>query len=401
MKNIFAFISMFILVNYAKAQVNKVLNPSFEDTIGCPLTNNQIYLSKYWNGLDTLMEFNDQCKPDYYNSCSANFTPINNMLFNRNPKSGKALILSLLYFYEQATNTDIKDYARGKLISTLVNNKIYCGKFYVNLLSLSYYAVNKIGAYLDNGQLDTSNHCSSLDFVNAQIITNNIISDTTNWVKIENTFTSDGSENFITIGCFKNHFNVQALPINLQAMSQGSYYLIDDVSIIDISTPAFAGTDALIANGDSVYLGRPNEIGPECRWWANGAVVDSNLGFWAKPTQPTQYVLEQKICGNVKYDTVFVNISGHDGISPSPLGRAGVGLLPNPNNGSFTLSYKGNITAPTILIITDALGHIVDEVSIANATTHYQNNNLSNGLYFYGIRQNNSEIARGKILIHN
>lgn len=77
----------------------------------------------------------------------------------------------------------------------------------------------------------------------------------------------------------------------------------------------------------------------------------------------------------------------------------GFKVFPNPNNGSFTLSYKENITAPTNLIITDALGQIVDEVSIANATTHYQNNNLSNGLYFYGIRQNNSEIARGKILI--
>ena len=79
----------------------------------------------------------------------------------------------------------------------------------------------------------------------------------------------------------------------------------------------------------------------------------------------------------------------------------GFKVFPNPNSGSFTLSYKGNITAPTILIVTDALGQIVDEISIANATTNYQNNKLSNGLYFYGIRQSNSEIARGKILIKN
>ena len=79
--------------------------------------------------------------------------------------------------------------------------------------------------------------------------------------------------------------------------------------------------------------------------------------------------------------------------------ESGFKVFPNPNNGSFTLSYKGNITTSTYLIITDAIGQIVDEVSIANATTNYQNNNLSNGFYFYGIRQNNSEIARGKILI--
>jgi len=98
---------------------------------------------------------------------------------------------------------------------------------------------------------------------------------------------------------------------------------------------------------------------------------------------------------------VFVNVSGHLGFSPDIARQEAISIFPNPNNGSFTLNYKGNITAPTYLIITDELGQIIDEISISNATTTYQNNNLSNGLYFYGIRQNNYEIARGKILIQN
>jgi len=284
---------LMFFASYSKAQINKVLNPSFEDYTNCPFIQNQIYFANHWNTIDTSIYYPTAVKPDYYNNCSTNFAPDSNMYFRQSPKTGNALIMSLVYSYEQVTNTDFRDYAKGRLFEKLTLNKTYCGKFYVNLSPISYFAVNNIGCYLDNGKLDTSTVITPIDSINAQIITNSVITDTTNWVKIENTFVSNGTERFITLGCFKNHLNLQLVPFNTQSLYVDSYYLIDDLSVIDISTPAFAGTDAFIVTGDSVYLGRPNEIGPECRWLANGFVVDSNLGFWAKPTQPTQYVLQQ------------------------------------------------------------------------------------------------------------
>jgi Secretion system C-terminal sorting domain len=339
MRVVLIIISLCIINLLCKAQVNLVPNPSFEDTIGCPWANNQIYFANHWNSLDSTTNFQDNCKADYYNNCSINQSPTSNLFFNKSPKTGNGLILSLNYSYDTLYDTDFRNYSRVRLYSNLVAGKNYCGKFYTTLVSISYFATNKIGAYLDNGTLDTNTVCSALDFINAQVISNSVISDTTNWVKVENTFPANGTERYITLGCFKNHFNLQATPFNTQSPYVGSFYLIDDVSVVDYNLPAFAGTDAMIANGDSVYLGRPNEIGPECRWWANGvALNDSSLGFWAKPTQPTQYVLQQKICGNIKYDTVFVNVSGHVGLAPTTKAEGAFKLVPNPNNGSFIIS---------------------------------------------------------------
>ena len=337
MRTTFLLVSFTIIRVIGYSQINLVLNPSFEDTSACPFTNNQIYFARHWNSLDSTSNFIDNCKPDYYNTCSSNFGLPHSPIFYQNPKSGNALVHINTYTYDTLSNNDFRDYARGLLVSNLTSNKMYCGKFYINMMAISYFATNKIGAYLDNGTLDSNTSCSPLNFVNAQIINNNVISDTTNWVKVENAFVANGTERYITLGCFKNRFNLQAVPFNNQSPYIGSFYLIDDVSVIDYNLPAFAGNDASIAIGDSVYLGRPNEIGPECRWLKNGLVVDSNLGFWAKPTQPTQYVLEQKICGNVKYDTVFVNI-GHDGLNDTRRVGDAFKLLPNPSNGSFIIS---------------------------------------------------------------
>jgi len=101
-------------------------------------------------------------------------------------------------------------------------------------------------------------------------------------------------------------------------------------------------------------------------------------------------------------DSVFVIAEDGVGLSPSlSSAENGVGIFPNPNNGSFTLSYKRNITAPTFLAITDVYGKEIDNLAIENTTTNYQNNKLSNGIYFYSIKQNNNEIARGKIVVQH
>jgi len=389
MKYYYLIIITCLTLSQVNGQINHVLNPSFEDYSNCPFVQNQIYFANHWNTIDTSIYYPTAMKPDYYNNCSPNFAPDSNMFFHKKPKSGDALITSALYSYDLVTNYDFRDYAKGSLFDTLILNKVYCGKFYVNLESYSYYAINKIGAYLDNGMLDTSTVVTPIDSINAQVISNNIITDTTNWVKIENAFIANGTESFITIGCFKNHLNMQTQISNLQSPEFTAYYLIDDISLIDVTTPAFAGTDALITNGDSVYLGRPNEIGPECRWWANGAVVDSNLGFWAKPTQPTQYVLEQKICGNVKYDTVFVNVSGHDGLnSPTnlPKGEA-FRLVPNPASSVVNIEGKQSFTSIEIYNVQGSLVEKINNKTIVNYQLSIANYNK--GMYILKVTDKN------------
>ncbi|HTF03498.1 MAG TPA: hypothetical protein VK826_05705, partial [Bacteroidia bacterium] len=53
-----------------KAQVNLVMNPSFEQIDTCPYNADQVHFASPWNGLFT---------PDYYNACSTggNSVPYN------------------------------------------------------------------------------------------------------------------------------------------------------------------------------------------------------------------------------------------------------------------------------------------------------------------------------------
>ena len=71
-----------------------------------------------------------------------------------------------------------------------------------------------------------------------------------------------GGENYITIGNFNNDISTDTLTNNSSGQNEGSYYLIDDVSVISIdnipgSMLAFAGNDATISQeGDSVFIGQ-------------------------------------------------------------------------------------------------------------------------------------------------
>ena len=333
--------SLKLIVAYS--QTNLVLNPSFEDTVHCPFNNNMISYAMNWSGIDTAASaLFSNCNPEYFNSsCGIILTSVQ-PYFHQNARTGSGMVGSIFLSFDSVLLNDNRNYMQGKLSQPLQGGKHYCVKYYVVALdTASHYFNNKQAAYLDDGGIDSVINCSApIPNLQPQLVNSTIITDTANWVKLEGSFVAIGNETRITIGNFSPYTQTNYIVQNIPSPLEGvSYYGVDDVSVIENNLPAFAGTDALIASGDSVYLGRPNEIGPECRWWANGtALNDSSLGFWAKPTQPTQYVLQQKICGNVKYDTVFVNISGHDGLNDSRRVGDNFKLLPNPSNGTFIIS---------------------------------------------------------------
>ena len=384
---------MFILVNYAKAQINYVLNPSFEEYSECPTLTDQISFANHWSSIDTLT--NPQltyCSPQYFNACSSTMGVPMGYFNCQLAKSGNAFSGYGALWVDSSNQAvyDIREYVQGRLVQNLTGNATYCVKYYTVSQDSVALRCNKQGVYFDDGGIDslTTDCLSPLTNITPQIENNTIIIDAVNWQKLEGTFLANGSERFITFGNFKSYLNTQQITFSTSLFSQ-AMYLIDDVSVVDYNLPAFAGTDALITDGDSVYLGRPNEIGPECRWWANGAVVDSNVGFWAKPTQPTQYVLEQKICGNVKYDTVFVNISGHDGLnSPTnlPKGEA-FRLVPNPASSVVNIEGKQSFTS---IEIYNSQGSLVEKIS-TKPIVNYQLliANYNKGIYILKVTDKN------------
>ena len=103
-------------------------------------------------------------------------------------------------------------------------------------------------------------------------------------------------------------------------------------------------------------------------------------------------------CGAYYYiDDVSVELVDETGLSPSLLGRDGVGLFPNPNNGLFQLSCSSNekITCQLLSIA----GQIIEsrEYKPIHNSVAFDYGNVGNGLYLLRVISN-TEIITLKVI---
>lgn len=359
------------------AQVNFVANPSFEEYSQCPDNGDGIAFANHWSAIDS--NGNQYCTPEYCHTCgthSLSSLPANQN-FYQYPRNGSGLAVIQTYYDQSTPHPYFRDYLLGRLTSQLENNKSYCVTFYVNFVEMSEYFVDKVGAYLDDGSICNVFNCSGpLTQFQPQVEnTSGLITDTLNWVKIEGSFTSDGTERFITIGNFYNLAGTNAIPAYNQNIGY-SWLLIDDVSIVETDLEAYAGPDTWVVEGDSVFIGR-NEIVPGCTWLVNGTVVDSGAGIWVHPTATTTYVVEQTICGLAKTDTVVVSVFpvSVNGITNGQQ----VSIYPNPATSELLVKQEKHVF--TQAVIYNQLGQQVSEHLLNDKETKVNIANLPVGVY--------------------
>jgi hypothetical protein len=268
--------------------------------------------------------------------------------------------------------------------------------FYVCLIDAAGFAVKEISACLDNGSIDTAAACGLPQTRYIPQITNpgGIVSDTMNWTKIEGSFVANGAESFITIGNFRNKAGTTAMlvPADIRFTTGGvhySIYLVDDVSVIESDLPADAGPDKHVGKGDSVYIGRPKEVGLECTWSLSGstAIIGTGAGIWVKPAATTSYVVTQTLCGTVKKDTVRVEVwaAGVHSVN----GQAQQYMLsPNPGNGIIQLSQTAIDVLPVSLSVHESSGRQVysGSISFHDGQASLDAAGLSPGFYILQLR---------------
>jgi hypothetical protein len=253
----------------------------------------------------------------------------------------------IITYYKDAydtTATARREYLQGRLGGRLTAGKSYSVFFYISLPQSSPYANNNIGAYLDDGTIDTTSQCGMPETTHhPQINDTSIYADTLHWKKIEGTFIANGTERFITIGNFFDGAHTDTIFLdywNYPSKYAGAY-LVDDVGVINCDNIPNAGNDTAIRQGDTVFLGTHEQLLPY-KWYVMGslAAVDSGSGLSVHPSVTTTYVLAQTLCGVTKYDTVTVTV-WKEGVSPlSAEGR--LLLYPNPSNGSLTIENAAN-----------------------------------------------------------
>jgi hypothetical protein len=417
MKNI-AIISFLACVALKSvAQANFVKNPSFEEYSKCPDDWNKIHYAKYWqNAIDSLMPYG----MEYYNTCgnssgdNALYVP-NNGGFWQMPHTNNAMAGAVMFYNKTSPPPPIplpfnyRDNLQGHLIKPLTNGKIYCVSFWINSAEATGYVHNKIGAYLDNGAINSIADTAGEEItsVTPQVFTNTIIEDTMNWVKIEGSFVATGNETHITIGNFFPNAAVSTkFPNYWNVYTQYSYYLIDDVSVIPIDLDINAGDDTYVPIGSKVKIGRTKDsttaMGLDCKWYKKGVLIDSGAIISVNANSIINavdtYVVVQNICGVIKRDTVNVKTTGL-GISEMNFENA-YSIFPNPSNGNFSITCfaipKASITAK----VYDLLGRVVHQepLNFSNKEATLKLN-IPSGSYILELKDEAGNVQRERIVI--
>ena len=207
-------------MSYTKAQ-NLIMNGSFETytaPLNCPLAD--FTPVNNWYGLGTV---------DYCTSlCSSGGTLPINLLGNTQPKNGVAIGGG--YFFIALNNA--KEYFAQHLQQPLKKDYIYCMQYYVTRAEHFDWAASNIDAWfsINPPQLSSGFYIDTIPQIKNY---SGIITDTTNWVLIADTFIAKGGEQYVTIGNFNISTPSQTLFVggSLPLVNNGAYYFIDSVSL--------------------------------------------------------------------------------------------------------------------------------------------------------------------------
>lgn len=382
------------------SQVNFVSNPSFESIYNCSAAN-YVSIAKYWNSIDSVKL---PVGGEYYNACYGN-VPYGPFGFQK-ARTGNAFVRITPYCSNPCSFYNSRYIPKNRLRTNLIAGKTYCAKMYVNLENISPYAIDALQILLGDATLDTIKYCAMpLTYLSPQVsnTVGNPIGDTLNWIEVSGTFTANGTEKYLILGNFKSDA-ITASTATFTGMSGGiwSEYMVDDVSVIDFNLAAYAGPDKNINLGDSTFIGRPPEIGLDCIWTTGTVTVGDSAGIWVKPTSTGtfSYVVTQNICGNIKKDTINVNVSPGL-VSENELFAQSISLFPQPANESVILSLKNLYDNELKIEIINVDGKTVRglNLEIRRNKVEIQTRDLAAGIYFLRIENSTNQTAIKKLVI--
>ncbi len=370
MRQIVALIVLIFLPICSWSQINLVLNPSFENHTACPDNEDEVTYSIGWTSLDSAWRAPDWIHdksgvPEYCHLCASDHTVgiPSGAYFFQYCRTGNGMMQVQMYHRYNEYGTYDRDYLQGRFTHTLEAGRSYKVSFYA--VGAGIFVVSKIGAYFDDGTIDTTLHPQWGQYhCHPQIVDTNIITDTANWVEVSGVYTATGNEKFITIGQFAHNYETRSLTyldtthLTCTPCDFYSWYLVDDVSVIDCATMPFAGNDTLIHPGDSVFLGTYEALIP-WYWYQLGSstAIDSGGGLWVHPTATTRYVVTQDICGDgIKADTITVHVwPDTPTVVHTIIDPININVYPNPTSSEFTIDGARGCTVEII----NAIGQTV------------------------------------------
>ena len=227
---------IFLLFSFLQASSqNLVPNPSFETITNCPTSNSQFNLATPWQKPTSSIT-----TPDLFNSCfsgggSCTAMDVPGNFAGTAPARTGNGYAGLITKY---TVANLREYLVIELSSPLVAGNSYDVGAYVRLATNSRYSTNNFGLHLSNGMLSQTTGCCNNGTIN---ITPTIeepagISDRNNWTLVGDTYTANGGERYLTIGCFSPDNQNNIVDHGFQGgscalVTSGAYYYLDDVFV--------------------------------------------------------------------------------------------------------------------------------------------------------------------------
>ena len=198
---------------------NLVSNPSFEEYSNCPTDLGQVENSNGW--------FSARLTPDYFNSCSTNpeSSVPDNYWGNQAAFSGSAYA-GFTAFQE----ADIREVLGTQLNTPLTIGTKYFVTFYCSLYNAeqNMCASNNIGITFSKNEFNGFTDTVPLNN-QSLVFSDGIVTDTTDWVQVKGSFTSDSAYQYIYLGNLFDDANTQH--IVLQPLGARAYYFVDKVCV--------------------------------------------------------------------------------------------------------------------------------------------------------------------------
>ena len=211
---------------------NLVPNGGFENIDSCNFGIN--CWAGVSNGLAPPWDSPTGGSPDLFNTCcTRSYCRVPSVSYGfQYAHTGNGYVGEEVY---QSNNNVGREYIQAPLDSILLPQHKYCVAFYVSLSNDFDMGTNNIGMYFSS----THTHITSLGTTRLnlipQIIDTSIVSDTANWTLISGQYIASGGEQYIIIGNFNTYQTIDTLSLTYPSPG-GSYYYIDDVSIVDCTT---------------------------------------------------------------------------------------------------------------------------------------------------------------------
>jgi len=397
-------ILIFILNSLFISAQNLILNPSFEEFSGCPFASSQIWKSPPWKGYS--IEYNNACAPQW--GFSVPYNPFGFQYAN----SGIATVGFIPF--TDSINVDARELI-FQMIPSLIPSRRYCASFFTNLADASrfgidcmeiYVCVDSVGQTISN-IVNPNFIPASPGFPSQVRYKGGIISDTSNWIKIEGSFVAEGGEKYFYMGCLSkqiNEVNTQWFTYNNIWPAPGfdphfSYYFIDDVSLYELNKLPQAQNHAYNCAANTVTL--KADTGFNFRWYYlpdTVNVLSTADTFVVDASTAKNVLLRATLCSTEFTDTVAVPKLNCTGIENNALAQ-GAALFPNPANSMATFTLQGTPPPGTTLHLTDLNGRELRSYAVLGKTTEMHLQGLSAGVYVLSYRYKENVIWKGKLAV--